>query len=99
MVLETIGYPVGVAILGGIGSAVYGAYRATQAGGEDFDKRKFVMAIPKSIVGGVIALGAGLVAPELTNVLTLQGFLAVFGIGFMFNEILKGKKEAKPVEQ
>lgn len=97
MVLETIVYPVLVAIFGGIGSAAYGAYRATTSG-EEFEKKKFLNALPKSIVGAIVALGLGVLAPELTNVLTLQGFIAVFGIGFMANELLKGKK-AKPVEE
>lgn len=94
MVLETIVYPIFVSILGGIGSAVYGAYRAT-SGGEEFDKKKFITLIPKSIVGGVAALGLGLIVPSVTDVTTLEGFVAMFGIGFIANEVIKGRK-AKP---
>lgn len=93
MVLETLVYPVVVAILGGIASAVYGAYRATN-GGEEFDGKKFASLVPKSAVGAVFALGLSALSPDL-SVLTLPGFLSVFGIGFMANEFIKGKK-AKP---
>jgi hypothetical protein len=47
-------------------------------------------------VGAIFALGLSVLSPDL-SVLTLSGFLSVFGIGFMANEFIKGKK--KPAEE
>ena len=57
MVVEAVVYPIAVAVAGGIGSAVIGAYRAVGDKGEDFDTKHFVMSIPRSVVGAVLALG------------------------------------------
>lgn len=88
MVLETLVVPLGVAILGGLGSAVLGAYKRVGDDGEDFDTRKFVMSIPKSLVGAVIALGLVGVSAGDIQVNTLFGFASMFAIGFSSNVAL-----------
>ena len=85
MALETIVYPILVAVAGGIGSAVVGAYRAVGDKGEDFDKKHFVMSIPRSVVGAVLALG---VAGGVWDVTTLAGILGIFAVGATANSVL-----------
>ena len=88
--------PIVVAITGGIGSAVVGAYGASK-NGEEFDVKKFVLSIPRSVIGGVLALGA---FQGNVDVSTLGGFLAIFGVGFTADTVLSklGRKADVPLE-
>ena len=92
MVIEYLA-PIGVAIIGGIGSAVVGAYSAGQSG-EEFNVRKFVLSIPRSTIGAVLALGA---FGGNVDVGTLGGFLALFGVGFTADTVITklGRKNAE----
>ena len=93
MVVEYLA-PIGVAVLGGIGSAVVGAYSAMRGGEEGFSVKKFVLAIPRSIVGAVLALGA---FQGNVDVSSLGGFLALFGVGFTADVVLTklGRKKSE----
>lgn len=85
MALEAIVYPILVAVAGGIGSAVVGAYRAVGDKGEDFNTRHFVMSVPRSVVGAVLALG---VAGSTWDITTLAGVLGIFAVGATANSVL-----------
>lgn len=85
MAIETIVYPILVAVAGGIGSAVVGAYRAVGDKGEDFKTRHFVMSIPRSVVGAVLALA---VAGSTWDITTLAGVLGIFAVGATANSVL-----------
>ena len=85
MTLEAIVYPVLVAVAGGIGSAVVGAYRNVSDKGEKFNTRHFVMSLPRSVVGAVLALG---VAGGTWDLATLTGVLGIFSVGFTANQVL-----------
>ena len=86
--------PIGVAVMGGIGSAVVGAYGAIRGGEEGFSVKKFVLSVPRSIVGAVLALGA---FQGSVDVSTLGGFLALFGVGFTADVVLTklGRKKSE----
>ena len=94
MVIEYLA-PIGVAVLGGIGSAVVGAYGAGQ-NGEDFSTRKFILSIPRSIIGAVLALGA---FGGNVDVASLGGFLALFGVGFTADTVIAKLGRKAPVEE
>jgi len=84
MVLEIV-IPIGIAVAGGIGSAVVGAYRNTKDKGEEFNEKHFVMSIPRSIVGAVLALA---VNAGTWDIGTLAGILGIFAVGFTANQVL-----------
>jgi len=84
MVLEIV-VPIGIAVVGGIGSAVVGAYRNTKDKEEKFNEKHFVMSIPRSIVGAVLALAVG---GGSWDIGTLTGILGIFAVGFTANQVL-----------
>ena len=93
MVVEYL-LPIGVAVAGGLGSAVVGAYGALRGGEEGFNVKKFMLSVPRSIVGAVLALGA---FQGSVDVSSLGGFLALFGVGFTADVVLTklGRKKSE----
>ena len=94
MVVEYL-LPIGVAVAGGLGSAVVGAYSASRGKEEEgFSVKKFVLSVPRSIVGAVLALGA---FQGNVDVSSLGGFLALFGVGFTADVVLTklGRKKSE----
>ena len=85
MSVELVVYPIVIAVAGGIMSAVAGAYRNTGDKGEEFNTQHFLMAIPRSIVGAVIALAF---ADKSWDVTTLSGILGILTVGFTANQLL-----------
>lgn len=98
MALENIIAPILVSCFGGLLYSIVGSYKEVVKGSEEFDYKKFFTAIPKSLVGGVIALLIVIPVGHAFNVGELQGFGEVVLIGFTSSFVLSAFLKKKKAE-